>query len=84
MLCVFTTGVAVPSISAYSYYIVFLVILVLWSLHLKLKMVVRCLKVVVMLYAALHLVVLDLYQFQSGQELIKFEPLNSSLSLVAR
>ncbi len=75
---------AVPSVSSYSYYIVFLVILVLWSLHIKLKGVVRCLKVAVMLYAALHLVILDLYQFQSGQELINFEPLNSSHSLLAR
>ena len=77
-------GVAVPSILSYIYYLVFLLVLIIWSLHLKLKWAVRVVRVAIMIYAILHLVLLDLYQFQSGQDLVEALPLDTTHSLLAR
>jgi len=66
------------------YYVVFLAVLLVWSLHLKLRGLVRVLRVCVMAYAVVHLVLLDLYQFQSAQELVSSVPINSTQSLLTR
>ena len=75
---------AVPSLTSFAYYLLFLFLLIIWSVHLELKGLVRVLRVVAMIYATLHLVVLDLYQFQSAQDLVPTQPANTTNSLLAR
>ena len=67
----------VPSLTSLTYYISFLYLLVMWSLHLRkgaAAAVARCLRLGLVVYSTLHLVVLDLYQFESAQRQVPLEP----------
>ena len=62
------TGVSVPSIFSLWYFCVFLVLNIMWSTHFKhIRCVSRMLRLVSLVYSAVHLIVLYLYQFQSFQ-----------------
>lgn len=63
-------GIAVPSVTSFAYYAVFLSLLALWGLHLRLQQSVRLLRAAVMFYSALHILMLDLYQFQGFQSAV--------------
>ena len=82
----FPLGVAVPSLTSFAYYAFFLLLLILWSLHLLSKMegFVRALRAIAILYCSLHLLLLHLYQFQSLQDHIPVQPANTTTSLLAR
>lgn len=62
------SGVAVPSILSFWYFFVFLLLAIMWSIHYKhAGLVVRSLRTISLIYTAIHLIVLYLYQFQSFQ-----------------
>ena len=79
-------GVAVPSLTSFIYYIVFLIVLAIWSCHLSVQLrgVVRVLRCGLTFYSMLHLVVLYLYQFQTAQQNIPLQPYDTTKSLLAR
>ena len=67
-------GIAVPSLTSFAYYAVFLVLLVLWSVHLRPSSLVRVLRTYLILHSALHLLVLHLFQFSTAQNHIQLGP----------
>lgn len=80
-----------PSLLSLMYYLAFLYLLVMWSLHLstgRVAAVARVLRIGLVVYSTLHLVLLDLYQFQSAQYHIPIQPNDtvnmSTPSLLAR
>lgn len=84
-------GIAVPSLTSFVYYAVFLVLLVIWSVHLRLASLVRVLRTLLTLHSALHLLVLHLFQFSAAQDQIQLGPCdalyadcNTTSSLLAR
>lgn len=83
-------GIAVPSLTSFVYYAVFLVLLVIWSVHLRLAGLVRVLRTLLTLHSALHLLVLHLFQFSAAQDQIQLGPCdldadcNTTSSLLAR
>lgn len=89
----YNVGVAVPSLTSFVYYAVFLVLLVIWSVHLRLAGLVRVLRTLLTLHSALHLLVLHLFQFSAAQDQIQLGPCpmpdsndycNTTNSLLAR
>ena len=89
----YIVGVAVPSLTSFVYYAVFLVLLVIWSVHLRLAGLVRVLRTLLTLHSALHLLVLHLFQFSAAQDHIQLGPCpvpdsndycNTTNSLLAR
>ena len=89
----YIVGVAVPSLTSFVYYAVFLVLLVIWSVHSRLAGLVRVLRTLLTLHSALHLLVLHLFQFSAAQNQIQLGPCpmpdsndycNTTNSLLAR
>ena len=78
------SGVMVPSLTSLTYYLSFLFLLASWSLHFRAATLVRVLRVFLVLYCTLHLVLLDLYQFQSAQYHIPIHPNDTTSSLLVR
>jgi hypothetical protein len=91
-VCIFITlglsGVAVPSITSFIYYGVFMIILAVWSCHQSQqshwKVVMRMLRSGLTFYTMLHLIVLYLYQFQAAQQNIPLQPDTTMQSLLIR
>ena len=83
--CVFA-GVAVPSLTSFTYYAMFLLILAVWSCHqaVKWRGIMRVLRCGMTFYTLLHLIGLYLYQFQAAQQNIPILPDDSSTSLFVR
>ena len=77
-------GVAFTSITSLAYFAFFLFLLLLWSVHLRCSSLVRWLRVITLIYTAVHIVILYLYQFQSAQQLLPYQPYNTTESLIAR
>lgn len=79
-------GVAIPSLTSFAYYLVFLIVLVIWSFHqtVRLRVIVRVLRCVLTFYTMVHLIVLYLYQFQAAQQNIPLLPDDTAKSLLAR
>ena len=79
-------GVAVPSLTSFTYYGMFLIMLGLWSFHQtgKWKGAIRCIRCGLTFYTMLHLVALYLYQFQAAQQNIPQEPDDTTKSVLAR
>ena len=77
-------GVAFTSITSLAYFAFFLFLLLLWSVHLRCSSLVRWLRVITLIYTAVHVIVLYLYQFQSAQQLLPYQPYNTTESLIAR
>lgn len=86
--CIFfgMPGVAVPSLTSFAYYLVFLTVLVIWSFHqtVRMRVVVRVLRCILTFYTMVHLIVLYLYQFQAAQQNIPLLPDDTGKSLLAR
>ena len=62
------TGVAVPSIVSFWYFSVFLLLCIMWSTHFKYtESIGRVLRLISIVYSAVHILALYLYQFQSFQ-----------------
>ena len=79
------SGVAVPSLTSVWYFIVFLSLAVMWSVHFpKIQSISRILKFVSLIYSAVHILALYLYQFQSFQLDAPTIPIHRSSSLVVR
>ena len=76
----YTTGIAVPSLTSFAYYAVFLVLLVIWSVHMKLAGLVRVLRTILTFYSALHLLVLHLFQLSSAQSHIQDGPCHVAMA----
>ena len=77
-------SVTVPSLTSSLYFAIFLIKATLWAVHLdgwNRRLSVRLLLLV---YAGCHLVVVYLYQFEVAQKLIPLQPANTTTSLVAR
>ena len=74
----------VPSLTSLTYYLCFLLLLGVWSLHMRALVLVRILRVLLVIYSTLHLVMLDLYQFQSAQTLVPINPNTTTTSLLGR
>ena len=77
-------SVTVPSLTSFVYFAIFLIKATLWAVHLdgwNRRLFVRLLLLV---YAGCHLVVVYLYQFEVAQKLIPLQPANTTTSLVAR
>ena len=70
----FNVGIAVPSVTSFVYYAVFLVLLVIWSVHMRLTGLVRVLRTLLTLHSALHLLALHLFQFSAAQDHIQLGP----------
>lgn len=66
-------GTAVPSLTSFTYYAIFLFLLILWALQLRPRLLIRALRAFLVLYSGLHLLLLDLVQFSSLQERIVTE-----------
>ena len=73
-VCMFNVGIAVPSVTSFVYYAVFLVLLVIWSVHMRLTGLVRVLRTLLTLHSALHLLALHLFQFSAAQDHIQLGP----------
>ncbi|CAI8013642.1 Piezo-type mechanosensitive ion channel component 1 [Geodia barretti] len=80
------SGVAVPSLTSFTYYAMFLLILAAWSCHqaVKWRGCIRVLRCCMTFYTMLHLISLYLYQFQAAQQNIPIKPDDTSKSLLAR
>jgi len=74
----------VPSLTSAMYFLSCLTLLIIWSLHLRLMGMVRVLRLVLVFYGSAHLVILDLYQFPSAQELVPVERSTTTTSLLVR
>ena len=72
--CMFNAGIAVPSLTSFVYYAVFLVLLVIWSVHMRLTGLVRVLRTLLTLHSALYLLALHLFQFSAAQNHIQLGP----------
>ncbi len=84
VLCYVYAGIAVPSITSFVYYASFLLLLFIWSIHKKAAILIRILRTFLVIYASCHMIVLDLYQFQSAQFYIPLLPDNATSSILAR
>lgn len=80
----FLSGVAVPSLTSLFYFSFFLLLSLLWSLHLHRLFVIRWLRCLTLIYSGLHILILYLYQLQSAQLLIPISPTDTTNSLLAR
>ena len=60
-------GVSYASVTSFAYFAFFLLLAILWSVQITFSSLIRSLRIVAMLYTAVHFVVLYLYQFQAGQ-----------------
>lgn len=77
-------GVALPSVTSFFYFAVFLVLMLSWSLHLTSMGVSRFLRMVALVYCTAHFLLLYLYQFQDFQEEVATQPYDTIDSLMAR
>ena len=77
-------GVVVPSVTSLAYFIAFLLLCLLWSLHIKNCLPVRVLRSVCLVFSAGHILVLYLYQFQSAQLVFSVYPTDTTESLLSR
>ena len=77
-------GVSYTSVTSFAYFAFFLLLAILWSVQLTISSLIRSLRILTMLYTAVHFVVLYLYQFQAGQLLLPYQDLNTTKSLIAR
>ena len=79
------SGVVVPSLTSVWYFLVFLSLALMWSIHFsKIQSISRILKFVSLIYSAIHILALYLYQFQSFQLDAPAIPIHRSSSLVVR
>ena len=79
------SGVAVPSLTSVWYFLVFLSLALMWSIHFsEIQSISRILKFVSLIYSAVHILALYLYQFQSFQLDAPTIPIHRSSSLVVR
>ena len=81
---VWLAGVALPSVTSFFYFALFLVLMLSWSLHLTIVGVTRILRTLALVYSSLHFLLLYLYQFQSFQEEVPTQPYDTTDSLLAR
>lgn len=86
MYILYHAGVAVPSLTSFTYYAIFLFILAVWSCHkaVKWRRIIRVLRCGMTFYTMLHLMGLYLYQFQAAQQNIPIQPYGTTKSLLAR
>lgn len=78
-------SVLVPSVLSFWYFFVFLSLAIMWSIHFKRAgLVVRSLRTISLVYTAVHLIVLYLYQFQSFQLAVPSKSFNNLSHLIVR
>ncbi len=79
------SGVAVPSIASFWYYAIFLLLSIMWSIHFKYaQSIIRIIRLVSLVYTAIHILVLYLYQFQSFQLVAPSTSFDSTNDLLLR
>ena len=77
-------SVTVPSLTSFVYFAIFLIKATLWAVHLEGWNRRLSVRLLLLVYAGCHLVVVYLYQFEVAQKLIPLQPSNTTTSLVAR
>ncbi|KAL5467471.1 hypothetical protein EMCRGX_G031697 [Ephydatia muelleri] len=76
-------SVTVPSLTSFVYFAIFLIKATLWAIHLEGWNRRLSVRLLLLVYAGCHLVVVYLYQFEVAQKLIPLQPANTTTSLVA-
>ena len=62
------SGIIVPGVLSAVYFVSFIFIATVWSLYGRLGRKFSCFRILILIYSALHLLALHLYQFQFFQE----------------